>query len=101
MISSIERLGHMFGFRRKKNQNRKEIIISVEELEVRVATLENGVLEDFKIEHPNEERIVGGIYKGKVQNLEDGLQAAFIDIGMKKNAFIHYWDMFPEDIARL
>ena len=91
----------MFGFRRKKNQNRKEIIISVEELEVRVATLENGVLEDFKIEHPNEERIVGGIYKGKVQNLEDGLQAAFIDIGMKKNAFIHYWDMFPEDIARL
>jgi len=101
MLSSIERLGNMFGFRRRKSLNRKEIIISVEELEVRVATLENGVLEDFKIEHPNEERIVGSIYKGKVQNLEDGLQAAFIDIGMKKNAFIHYWDMFPEDIARL
>ncbi len=94
-------MGFMFGFRRRKSLNRKEIIISVEELEVRVATLENGVLEDFKIEHPNEERIVGGIYKGKVQNLEDGLQAAFVDIGMKKNAFIHYWDMFPEDVARL
>lgn len=91
----------MFGFFKRKKQNRKEIIISVEELEVRVAMLENGQLEDFKIEHPNEERVVGGIYKGKVQNLEDGLQAAFIDIGMKKNAFIHYWDMFPEDIARL
>ena len=91
----------MFGFRKRKNLNRKEIIISVEDLELRVAMLENGELEDYKIEHPNEERIVGGIYKGKVQNLEDGLQAAFIDIGMKKNAFIHYWDMFPEDIARL
>lgn len=91
----------MFGFRRRKNLNRKEIIISVEGLEIRAATMENGILEDFKVEHPTEERIVGGIYKGLVQNLEDGLQAAFIDIGMKKNAFIHYWDMFPEDIARL
>jgi len=91
----------MFGFRRKKSANRKEIIINVEELETRVATLENGLLEDFRIEHPSEERVVGGIYKGLIQNLEDGLQAAFIDIGMRKNAFIHYWDMFPEDVARL
>jgi ribonuclease G len=91
----------MFGFRRRKKTNRKEIIISVEKLEIRVAVLENGVLEDFKIEHPTEERIVGSIFKGKVQNLEDGLQAAFIDIGMKKNAFLHYWDMFPEDVARI
>lgn len=91
----------MFGFRKRKSLNRKEIIISVERLEIRVATLANGVLEDFKIEHPTEERIVGSIFKGKVQNLEDGLQAAFIDIGMKKNAFLHYWDMFPEDVARL
>lgn len=91
----------MFGFQRRRNTNRKEIIISVEKLEIRVATLANGVLEDFKIEHPTEERIVGSIFKGRVQNLEDGLQAAFIDIGMKKNAFLHYWDMFPEDVARL
>jgi len=91
----------MFGFRKRKSLNRKEIIISVEKLEIRVATLANGMLEDFKIEHPTEERIVGSIFKGKVQNLEDGLQAAFIDIGMKKNAFLHYWDMFPEDVARL
>lgn len=91
----------MFGFRKRKNANRKEIIINVEGLETRVAALENGLLEDFRIEHPSEERIVGGIYKGIIQNLEDGLQAAFIDIGMKKNAFIHYWDMFPEDVARL
>lgn len=91
----------MFGFRRKKDEKRKEIIINVESLETRVAVLENGELEDFKIELPSEQRIVGGVYKGKVQNLEDGLQAAFVDIGMRKNAFIHYWDMFPEDLSRL
>lgn len=90
-----------FLFRRKKNVNKKEIVISVESLETRVAILENGNLEDFKVEHPTQERIVGSIFKGVVQNLEDGLQAAFVDIGMKKNAFIHYWDMFPEDISRL
>jgi ribonuclease G len=101
MLSTVERWKSMLGLRRKRNTGRKEIIISVEELEVRVVTLENGILEDFRIEHPSEERVVGGIYQGIVQNLEDGLQAAFVDIGMKKNAFIHYWDMFPEDVARL
>jgi ribonuclease G len=66
-----------------------------------VAILEEGRLDDFYIERPSEDRIVGSIFKGKIQNLEDGLQAAFVDIGMKKNAFIHYWDMIPEDAARL
>ena len=37
-----------------------------------------------------DKRIVGSVFKGKIQNLEDGLQAAFVDIGLKKNAFIHY-----------
>ncbi len=91
----------MFGFHRKSDTRRKEITINVESLETRVAVLENGELEDFKIELPSEQRIVGGVYKGRVQNLEDGLQAAFVDIGLPKNAFIHYWDMFPEDLSRL
>ena len=89
----------MFGLGKKKIN--KEIIINVESLETRVAVLENGHLEEFAIERNSEERIVGSIFKGKIQNLEDGLQAAFIDIGMKKNAFVHYWDMIPEDAARL
>jgi ribonuclease G len=38
---------------------------------------------------------VGSIYKGKVRNLEDGLKAAFVDIGFEKNAFLHYWDIVP------
>ena len=85
----------------KGNPIKREIIINCESLETRVAVLENGRLEEFMIEHPQEERIVGSIYKGRIQNLEDGLQAAFVDIGMPKNAFLHYWDMIPEDAARL
>lgn len=80
---------------------KKEIIINKESLQSRVVVLEEGKLEDFFIERSSEDRIVGSIYKGKVQNLEDGLQAAFIDLGLKKNAFIHYWDMIPEDTVRL
>ncbi|MFC1467557.1 ribonuclease E/G [Verrucomicrobiota bacterium] len=82
-------------------QLQKEIIINCEHLETRVAVLEEGKLENFFIERSEEDRLVGSIFKGKIQNLEDGLQAAFVDIGLKKNAFIHYWDMIPEDAARL
>ena len=39
--------------------------------------------------------MVGAIFKGKVQNLEPGLKAAFVNIGQEKNAFLHYWDMLP------
>ncbi|MBI3986010.1 MAG: Rne/Rng family ribonuclease [Lentisphaerae bacterium] len=101
MTTYFERFKGILGLGRRKNRGQKEIVISVESLETRVAILENGRLEDFKIEHPLEERIVGSIFKGRVQNLEDGLQAAFVDIGQKKNAFIHYWDMFPEDVSRI
>ena len=88
----------MIGLRKK---TKREIIVNAESLETRVAIMEDGHLEEFAIERPTEERIVGSIYKGRIQNMEDGLQAAFVDIGMKKNAFIHYWDMIPEDAARL
>ena len=83
------------------NNTKHEIIVNAESLETRVAVMNDGHLEEFFIERPTEERIVGSIYKGRIQNMEDGLQAAFVDIGMKKNAFIHYWDMIPEDAARL
>ncbi len=84
-----------------ESQLKKEIVANVESLETRIAFLEDGRLEDFFVERSSEERIVGSIFKGRIQNLEDGLQAAFVDIGLKKNAFIHYWDMIPEDAARL
>ena len=85
----------------KRSKMKREIIINVEKLETRVAVLENGRLEEFLVEHPEEERLVGSVFKGRVQNLENDLQAAFIDIGLKKNAFLHYWDMTPDADALL
>ncbi len=73
----------------------KEVIINAEALETRVAVLEEGRLEEFTIERTTEERLVGSIFKGKIRNLEDGLKAAFVDIGFEKNAFLHYWDIVP------
>jgi len=91
----------MFGLRKRTSKLKREIIINSEYLETRVAVLENSRLEEFQIEHPSERRIVGCIFKGRIQNLENELQAAFVDIGMKKNAFLHYWDMVPDDDSRL
>jgi ribonuclease G len=76
----------------------KEVIINAETLETRVAVTEEGRLEEFTIERTTEERLVGSIFKGKVRNLEDGLKAAFVDIGFEKNAFLHYWDIVPNNI---
>ncbi len=73
----------------------RELVINAETLEKRVALLTNGVLDKFEIEHKGENRMVGAIFKGRVQNLEAGLKAAFVDIGQPKNAFLHYWDMLP------
>jgi ribonuclease G len=73
----------------------KEVVINAETLETRVAVTEDGKLEEFNIERTTEERLVGSIFKGKVRNLEDGLKAAFVDIGFEKNAFLHYWDIVP------
>jgi len=75
----------------------KEVIINAESLETRVGVLEAGKLEEFTIERTTEERLVGSIFKGKVRNLEDGLKAAFVDIGFEKNAFLHYWDIVPSN----
>ena len=79
----------------KDRNTYRELVINAETLEKRVALLTNGVLDKFEIEHKGENRMVGAIFKGRVQNLEGGLKAAFVDIGQPKNAFLHYWDMLP------
>jgi len=73
----------------------RELIINSEPLEKRVALLVDGRLEKFEIERDSDNRMVGGIYKGRIKNLDPGLKAAFVDIGYTKNAFLHYWDMLP------
>ena len=88
----VEKVASLF----RKKKIKREIVVNIEKLETRVAVLENGRLEEYMIEHPDEERLVGSIFRGRIQNLEDDLQAAFVDIGLKKNAFLHYWDMTPD-----
>jgi ribonuclease G len=73
----------------------KQIIINCEQLESRVALLRNGRLEDYEIERKSNEVMPGSIYLGKIVNLEPSLEAAFVDIGCEKNAFLHYKDMLP------
>ena len=80
---------------KKEKTSFRELIINSEPLEKRVALLVDGTLEKFEIERDSDNRMVGGIYKGRIKNLDPGLKAAFVDIGYSKNAFLHYWDMLP------
>jgi len=74
----------------------REMLINVAEREeCRVAVVENGSLEELYIERASLSRHVGNIYKGKVVNIESGIQAAFIDIGADKNGFLHVSDLHP------
>jgi len=73
----------------------KEIIIDVGSRQTRVALLENKELTEIYIERQSNERIAGNIYKGRVENVLPGMQAAFVDIGLDKNAFLYVKDALP------
>ncbi len=76
-----------------------EILINVTPQESRVAVLENGILQEIMIERSSNQGIVGNIYKGKVLRVLPGMEAAFIDIGLEKAAFLHASDLrFPAEI---
>jgi ribonuclease G len=70
----------------------KEIVVDVGIEETRVALLEDKELVEIYIERPNHERLVGNIYRGKVSSVLPGMQAAFVDIGYDKNAFLYLGD---------
>src|ERR1035437_7384724 len=97
-IKQILKRGEEFFTGRRRKKFTKEIIVNAEALENRVAVLEDGQLEEFTIERTTEKRIVASVFKGKIRNLEPGLKAAFVDIGFEKNAFLHYWDIIPEQL---
>ncbi|WP_426416074.1 ribonuclease G [Aestuariirhabdus sp. LZHN29] len=67
----------------------EEILMNITPMESRVAVVENGVLQEVYIERPQKRGIVGNIYKGKVVRVLPGMQAAFVDIGLERAAFIH------------
>ncbi|MEH6651469.1 MAG: ribonuclease G [Motiliproteus sp.] len=67
----------------------EEILINFTPMETRVAVIENGMLQEVHIERAECKGIVGNIYKGKVVRVLPGMQAAFVDIGLERAAFIH------------
>ena len=76
----------------------KELIISANAHEKKIAILENGIVTEFYVERSNENQgIVGNIYKGKVMKVLPGMQSAFVDIGLERDAFLYVSDFFAED----
>ena len=71
----------------------KEILINVTPQEIRVAILENGMLNDLYIERSRNRGLVGNVYKGKVVRVLPGMEAAFVEIGLEKAAFLHVSDV--------
>lgn len=71
----------------------KDIIINASEYETRLAILEDLKLVELLVERPEAERMVGDIYKGVVKTVLPGMQAAFLDLGLEKSAFLHFSDI--------
>ena len=70
-----------------------ELVINVTPQETRVALLEDRVLAELHIERTRDRGIIGNIYKGKVVKVLPGMQAAFVDIGLEKAAFLYVADV--------
>ena len=73
----------------------KEIIVNVDHRETRIAVRDDGNLTELHVER--EQRVVGNLYKAKVDNVLQGMDAAFVDIGLERNAFLYVADILPEE----
>jgi len=72
----------------------KEILVNIANRETRIAVLEDKLLVELRVER--EDLVVGNIYKGRVENVLPGMDAAFLDIGLERNAFLYVADILPE-----
>jgi len=75
----------------------EEILVNVTPRETRVALVENGVLQEIFIERSRRRGLVGNIYKGRVCRVLPGMQAAFVEIGLERAAFLHASDILPRN----
>src|SRR5207302_456363 len=79
-----------------KELMKKEMLINVlQPEEIRIAIVEDGVLEELYVERTSHESYVGNIYKGRIVNIEPSIQAAFVDFGVGRNGFLHVSDVEP------
>lgn len=74
----------------------RKVLINVEERELRVAILDDDQLVELYIESLDEKSILNNIYKGRIQDVLPGLKAAFVNIGLDRNAFLHFDDVRPD-----
>src|SRR6478735_7379511 len=76
----------------------KELIISVNGREKKIAVIDNGRVTEFYIERGEENSgVVGNIYKGRVMRVLPGMQSAFVEIGLERDAFLYVSDFFDEE----
>ena len=75
----------------------EELLINVTPQETRVAYVENGVLQEVHIERARKRGLVGNVYKGKVVRVLPGMQAAFLDVGLERTAFLHVSDIAGQE----
>src|SRR5512140_3596924 len=76
----------------------KEMIVSVNGREKKIAILENGKVAEFYIERGEENQgVAGNVYKGRVMRVLPGMQSAFVDIGLERDAFLYVSDFFDEN----
>ena len=80
------------------DSSREEILVNVTPREVRAALLENGVLQEIHIERAARRGLLNNIYKGRVCRVLPGMQAAFVDIGLERTAFLHASDIAPRSL---
>lgn len=78
----------------------EELLINVTPQETRVAYVENGVLQEVHIERAQRRGLVGNVYKGKVCRVLPGMQAAFLDVGLVRTAFLHVSDILNHHHVR-
>ena len=74
----------------------KELIVSSNSLETKVAILDNNVVTELFIERTKNKGILGNIYKGRVTKVLPGMQAAFVDIGLERHAFLYVGDFLSD-----
>ncbi len=79
----------------------EELLINVTPQETRVAYVENGVLQEVHIERTRRRGLVGNVYKGKVCRVLPGMQAAFVEVGLDRTAFLHASDVIVEGNERV
>ena len=78
----------------------EELLINVTPQETRVAYVENGVLQEVHIERARRRGLVGNVYKGKVSRVLPGMQAAFVEIGLERTAFLHASDIVQTAVQK-